>query len=148
MTCSGIIPHHSRSPTWHEPEGTDMLLPHIKSSSLSPLNFGSFTDSISRATTELSKAPENQEKIHQELHHGTGQDCQKVVNTAQKGDTRGLTKAGTVLPESIWLMQAETRLIRSIKWRRTCVTVHLYKVPRPKFQPDHQTLSRTKKNIM
>jgi hypothetical protein len=62
------------------------ILPLIEISSL-PLNFGSFTKSISGASDALSRAPENQEKGHQEKHQVP---VKRRATRLKKGDDNGL----------------------------------------------------------
>jgi hypothetical protein len=71
---------------------------HTSKSRLSPLNLGSFTESISGASNALSRAPDEQENCHQEKHQVA---VKKRKTLLRKGDDKGLTEDAAVLPESI-----------------------------------------------
>jgi hypothetical protein len=62
---------------------------HTSKSRLSPLSFGSFTESISGALNALSRAPENQEKSHQEKHQVP---VKRRVTQLRQGDDKGWPK--------------------------------------------------------
>jgi hypothetical protein len=56
------------------------------------------------ASDTLSKAPENQEKYHQEKHQVP---VKRQATRLTKGDDKGLTEDVVVLPESIQPRQSE-----------------------------------------
>jgi hypothetical protein len=80
---------------------------HTSKSRLSPLNFGSCTESIASASDALAKAPENQENCYQENHQVP---VKRRATRLRKRDDKGLTEDAAVLPESIQLRQSETSL--------------------------------------